>query len=171
MFLNQLSESEYHPYFQGYISMVGEKDMLTSMEEGMSSTLDFFRSIPGEKLEYRYEPGKWTVKDILQHLIDSERMFCFRAMSFARSENAVLPGYNEDEFASNSRANQRSLEDLLAEYEAVRRASMAMFASFDSDALKSTGIANGNKLSARAAGFLICGHEIHHKRVIEQRYL
>ncbi|MCW5519522.1 DinB family protein [Aureitalea sp. L0-47] len=171
MKVQDLSPSEYNPYFQGYISKVGEQALLDGLVEGMRITETFFRAIPESKQTFRYDEGKWTAKEILLHIIDSERMFCFRALSFARCENTNLPGFDENEFAANSMANDRSMEDLVEEYSSVRKASIAMFSSFDEETLKRIGQANNSKLSVRAAGFLICGHEIHHRSIISERYL
>ena len=166
-----LSSSEYNPYFSGYISKVGERELMEGLKEGMKTTEIFFKDIPESKQSFRYAEGKWTPKEILLHLIDSERMFCFRALSFARSDNTNLPGFDENEFAANSNANERSMEDLIAEYICVRKASIALFGSFDKNTMRRIGRANNSELSVRAAGFLICGHEIHHRAIISERYL
>ncbi len=171
MNVKDLLSSEYSPYFQPYINNVADKPLLQCLEEGKLATESFFKSIPADKQEFRYEEGKWTPKEILLHLSDSERMFCYRAMSFARTENANLPGYDENEFAANSKANNRSLEDLISEYTTVRAASISLFKSFSDKTLLQQGRADNNLLSVRAAGFLICGHEIHHRNIITERYL
>ena len=171
MKVQDIGSSEYNPYFQGYISKVGEGTLMESLEDGMRLTVDFFGNIPESKQTFQYAEGKWTPKEILLHLIDSERMFCFRALSFARSENTNLPGFDENEFAANSNANSRSIENLLDEYMSVRNASIRLFGSFDEETLKRIGRANNADLSVRAAGFLICGHEIHHRNIIAERYL
>ena len=171
MKLSDISSTEYHPYFQGYISLAPDLSLEEALSNGLEQSAAFYASIPEDKLEYRYAEGKWSVKEIIQHLIDSERMFCFRALSFARSENANLPGFDENEFTANSNADKKSLDSLLEEYKAVRAATIHMFRGMEEATLKSTGMANGNTLSTRAAGFLICGHEIHHRNIITERYL
>lgn len=171
MTVRDLDPSEYGPYFRGYISKVGELPLVESLDQGKQNTLQFFNALPEEKRHFRYEAGKWTPKEILLHLVDSERMFVFRALSFARTEDAVLPGFDENEFAANSNANERSMQDLLNEFSSVRDATIAMFRSFSDDTLKRKGTANNSVLTVRAAGFLICGHEIHHRDVISERYL
>jgi hypothetical protein len=169
--VKDLESTEYPSYFQGYISKVGDTPLLQGLEEGKLDTISFFITIPVEKQLFRYAEGKWTPKEILLHLIDSERMFCFRALSFARSENADLPGFDENEFAANSHANERSVDDLINEFVAVRDASVELFRSFSNDIMKQRGRANNNVVSVRACGFLICGHEIHHREIIRERYL
>jgi hypothetical protein len=171
MKVQDISPSEYNPYFQGYISKVGDVSLLEGLQEGLRVTEGFFSSIPEDRQMYRYAEGKWTPKEILLHLIDSERMFCFRALSFARSENTDLPGFDEDEFATNSMANQRSMGNLIEEYVSVRKATITLFSSFSKEILRRQGRANKSELSVRASGFLICGHEIHHRTIISERYL
>jgi hypothetical protein len=168
---NQLAPEEFHPYFGIYINQVGNKTLLSALKEGKDETIQFYNSIPASKLEYTYAEGKWTPKEILLHLIDAERVFTVRALFFARSKNAELSGFDENIFAENSNANQRTIENLMEEYELVRNSTIALFESLTEDALKNTGKASGNVLSARAAGFIICGHEIHHIQVMKERYL
>lgn len=171
MKVSEINTSEYDPYFQGYIGQVGDKSLIESLTDGKSATVDFFSKLPEAKQTFRYAENKWTPKEILLHLIDAERMFCFRALSFARTANANLPGFDENEFAKNSMANARTMEDLLSEFTAVRQATVALFDSFSDEVLQREGMANRKVLSVRAAGFLICGHEIHHRKVIRERYL
>ncbi|MFK5983056.1 MAG: DinB family protein [Flavobacteriaceae bacterium] len=163
--------NEYNPYFKPYIDKVGDSSLLKSLKKGRKETIKFFKKIPSSKLEYKYEDGKWTPKDILLHLIDAERAFSYRALQFARSNDADLEGFDENEFADNSNANLRSRKNLLKEYKAVRNASIVMFKSFSDETLLQMGKASESELSVRAAGFLICGHEIHHKQIINERYL
>jgi hypothetical protein len=166
-----LSPSEYNPYFITYLSKVGEISLMQGLETGMLVTKAFFETLPEDKLEYRYAADKWTPKEILSHLIDSERMFCYRALCIARSENTNLPGFDENEFASNSRANERDMMNLVEEYVAVRLASIHFFKNLSAEVLARQGIANNHSMSVRAAGFIICGHEKHHREVITERYL
>lgn len=171
MKVSELNSEEYHPYFKPYIDKVGDQPLFKAMKVGKKKTSKFFKKLPKEKLNYHYEEGKWTPKDILLHIIDSERAFTYRALQIARAENVNLEGFDENEFVANANANSRSLKSLLKEYIAVRKSSIKLFKSFsDKDFLK-TGKANNNLLSVRAAGFLICGHEKHHLKIIKERYL
>ncbi len=129
------------------------------------------RSLSDENWQYSYAEGKWTPKEILLHTIDTERIFCYRALQIARSENAILPGFDENLFAENSNANERSPEDLINEYRTVRQATTALFESFSEQTMNNTGNANDKPLSVQAAGFIICGHELHHINIIKERYL
>ena len=169
---SELTQTEYFEYYKPYVALVGDLSLVAALENGLVETKRFFNDIiPSEKHLYQYSIGKWTPKEILLHLIDTERVFCYRAMFFARDQGSSLGGFDENIFGVNCNANGRTMVDLLIEYIAVRSASICLFQSFDKAALKQGGMANNQPLSARAAGFIICGHEIHHKNVIKERYL
>src|SRR5690606_27112498 len=123
------------------------------------------------KLDYRYAQDKWTIKEILLHLIDTERVFAYRAMCIARKDLTELPGFDQDAFVVHSHANERSVESLLSEYRNVRMATVSLFDSFDLRGLEQIGVANGSDLSVRAIVFIIIGHENHHLQIIKERYL
>ena len=171
MKISEIKSTEFHPYFKVYIDKVGDLDLFEALKIGAKETSLFFESIPESKLNYRYSEGKWTVKDILLHLVDTERVFCYRALSFARSKNSNLEGFDENIYVDNAQANSKFISELLAEYIAVRNATILLFKSFSDDDLKRMGKASDAVLSVRAAGFIICGHEIHHKQIIKERYL
>ncbi len=171
MKVSDITPEEYHPYFKPYIEKVGNKSLLKSLKKGKKETISFFKKIPKSKLEFRYSEGKWTIKDILLHIIDSERAFTYRALQFARSKNANLEGFDENEFVANAEANSRSLKSLLKEYKTVRKSTIQLYKTFSNETLKSVGKANNASLTVRAAGFLACGHEIHHQQIIKERYL
>lgn len=171
MHASSLSEKEYNSYYQRYIDQASGMPLQEGLAEGLLETSKFFESIPKDKLEFRYASGKWTPKEILLHLIDTERVFAYRALHFARADNVTIRGFEQDEFAANSHANERSLEDLLQEYLAVRTASIVLFKSFAPNILLRKGMASDAILSVRAAGFIICGHEKHHMDIIRERYL
>lgn len=166
-----LDPSEHNPYYQLYIKQFQGNSLLEGLTKGMESTVAYFQSLPKEKLEYAYAPNKWTPKEILLHLIDCERVFAYRALHFSRASKVVLPGFDQDEFASNVDGNSRSLENLLDEYKAVRHASIHFVRNCSEEALVRKGEASGSTLSVRAAFYITCGHEIHHCKVITERYL
>ena len=168
---SELTTTEYFEYYKQYIDLVGDTPLIKALERGLMTTKEFFESIPETKQLYQYDDGKWTPKEILLHLIDTERVFCYRALYFARAEGSNVEGFNENIFGANCEANSRTLDDLLKEFFTVRTASICLFESFSEVVLKRGGMANNNVLSVRAAGFIICGHEIHHKKVIQERYL
>lgn len=171
MMTQELSENEFNPYYKRYIDQAVELPLLDGLALGMQETHDFFKAIPTEKWDFRYEEGKWTPKEILLHLIDTERVFAYRALQFARSENVVLKGYDQDEFAMNSNANNRAPESLLEEFITVRAATISQYKSYNQATQQRMGEASDSPLSVRAAGFIICGHERHHIKVLKERYL
>jgi uncharacterized damage-inducible protein DinB len=131
---------------------------------------DFFASISEEKSMHAYAEGKWTIKEVLQHMIDTERIFNYRAVCFARKEAASLPGFEENDYAANSNANARSWKSLVEEFLAVRHATELMFDSFTDEMLDTAGKANNNSVTVGSVGFISVGHFYHHKKVIEERY-
>lgn len=171
MNITMLPINEYNAYYCNYINLVSHASLQIGLEDNFNKTLEFYESIPESELTYRYAEGKWTIKDIIQHLLDTERVFTYRALCFARKEPVALPGFDQDNYLANSNANERGKEGLINEYKAVRRASVALFAGFTDDMLKQLGIASGSPMSTRAAGFIIIGHETHHCNIIKERYL
>ena len=165
------SPNEYGAYYDTYISKVEQDDFLQALAEGKAATAAFFRSLPEEKWDHRYAPGKWSVKELLQHLIDAERVFSYRALRIARNDMTPLPGFDENEYAPASKAALRSPSSLLAEYEAVREATIHLFMHLDGEALSRIGTASNHPVSPLAAAFIIAGHELHHVGVIKERYL
>jgi hypothetical protein len=168
---SELKQTEYFHYYKPYIDLVDDISLIEALEVGLMNTKKFFESMSQEKQMYQYDQGKWTPKEILLHIIDTERVFSYRALYFARSEGSSVAGFDENIFGANCEANGRTLDDLLKEYVAVRKATILLFESFSEVVLKKGGMANNNPLSVRAAGCIICGHEMHHKKVIEERYL
>jgi hypothetical protein len=167
----ELKPSDFNPYYSKYIDSVGNLPLITALEKGWKSTHTFFENLPADKWNYRYAENKWTPKDILQHLSDTERVFAYRALYFVRFRNADLKGFDENVFADNAMANNKSSEDLLRENTSVRLATISLFKNFTNEQFKQFGVANGNRMSVAAAGFVICGHEIHHCNIIKERYL
>lgn len=168
---SDLTSTEYFKYYKQYVDLVDDVSLSEALQTGLINTTKFFETIPEGKLLFQYAEGKWTPKEILLHLIDAERAFSYRALYFARAANAHLEGFDENEFGKNCNANNRRIDDLLKEYIAVRTATIYLFASFSDLVLKKGGMANNNPLSVRACGFIICGHEKHHRKIIEERYL
>ena len=169
--MKNLDRKEYSDYFQYYINLNPTDDLIEGLENQLEITQNFFKNLPTEKLEYRYEVGKWTPKDILQHLIDTERVFSYRALRFARFDETALPGYEENHYAAHANANSRSMDDLLNEHKLVRFSTISLFKTFSEDMLKSIGTASNANNSVRSIGYVIAGHEIHHINIIQERYL
>lgn len=157
-------------YFDRYINQVEDIELSAALQQSIREIeqfpLDRWRAL-GDKV---YAPGKWTIKDILQHLIDTERVFAYRALSFARQESARLPSYDEDAFAQSALANRRELDDLVAELLLSRRSFEAMYQSFSPEMLQRNGLSFKGTYSVLSIGFIIAGHQRHHLKILEERY-
>ena len=167
-----LQPDEFAGHFATYINQVSNEYTLTEeLEISVHRLIKFVQNIPLDKFDYRYAEGKWTIKDIIQHIIDAERIFAYRALRFARNDKTALPGFDENDYVDEVQADKRSLQDLLTELAIVRQATLALFKSFSNNELLRTGIASNNPVSVRALGFTIIGHQNHHQRVFQERYL
>jgi hypothetical protein len=166
-----LNPNEVAPYYVDYIKLVPEQDIVKGLTNQTEELIHFFTSIPVFKHEFRYMEGKWTVKDIILHLIDAERILSYRALRIARNDKTALPGFEENDYVISARANERVFESLLAEYKTVRQATISLFESFSKEDLQQLGLASNNSVSVRGIGYIILGHELHHKQIILERYL
>jgi uncharacterized damage-inducible protein DinB len=165
-------EGEYAPYTIMYTSLLPDDgSVLVHMKDNYTVMKDFILSLPESKLMYRYAVGKWTIKETLVHITDTERIFAYRALRFARNDTTALPGYEQNDYVPYSRANERRLTDIFQEYGAVRVATLSLFESFNEEDLLRKGIANGNPASVRALAYQIVGHEMHHMKIIKERYV
>jgi len=172
MKIEKPGEGEYAPYAIRYIGLLPDDGLvLRHMEENLEATREFILSLPEERLAYRYAEGKWTIKEILVHVSDDERIYAYRALRFARNDATELPGFEQDDYAAHSGANGRDVRDILAEFATVRRATISLFEGFDREALVRVGVADGKVMSVRAAAYHIAGHELRHVNVIRERYL
>jgi len=133
--------------------------------------IKFVQDIPMDKFDYRYAEGKWAIKDIIQHIIDVERIFAYRALRFARNDKTELPGFEENDYVNEAYGNNRSIMELLTELSAVRYATLLLYKSFNGEQLLRIGIASKNPISVGAIGFIIIGHQNHHQKIFEERYL
>lgn len=166
-----LSKKEYGSYYQNYIDKSGDLSMLDGLRSNLDAIISFYQNIPDDKLEYRYAEGKWTIKEIIQHLMDAERVFAYRALRAARHDGTNLPGFEQDDYVLTSKANRRTMHQLLEEYKVLRSSTIHLLESLSQQDLSKIGMASGSPISARAVGFIIIGHENHHREIIEQRYL
>ncbi|MBV9986471.1 MAG: DinB family protein [Chitinophagaceae bacterium] len=163
--------TDFPEYFGRYISLV-DADSLQAAVKTYSSSLDtFYSGLPEAKADYAYAPGKWTVKEVLQHMIDAERVFTYRILRISRKDKTPLASFDENVFAEHSHADQRSLASLKEEFAAVRKSTDLLIASLDEEQLAEQGIASNNPVTANAIGYIIFGHLLHHKKVLEERYL
>jgi uncharacterized damage-inducible protein DinB len=165
-------EGEYAPYAIMYIGLLPDDGfVLKYLADNLKTTEDFILSLPEEKLTYRYAEGKWTIKEILVHIIDDERIYAYRALRFARNDKTELPGFDQDDYAAESGANERDIKVILKEFATVRNATISLFEGFDNKALLRAGVADGKIMSVRAAAYHIAGHELRHINMIKERYL
>jgi uncharacterized damage-inducible protein DinB len=165
-------EGEYAPYAIMYIGLLPDDGLvLKYLEDNLKATTDLILSLPEEKLVYRYAEGKWTVKEILAHVVDDERIYAYRSLRFARNDQTELPGFEQDDYAAHSGANERDVKDILNEFATVRRATISLFEGLDGEALMRVGRADGKIMSVRAAAYHIAGHELRHVNIIKERYL
>ncbi|MEJ1222000.1 DinB family protein [Sediminicola sp. 1XM1-17] len=166
-----LLTTEYNSYYQPYIDALGDVELMEGLKSGMDQFINEVKNIPDEKLTYAYGVGKWTVSEVLVHLIDTERIFQYRALRFYRNDRTPLPGFDQDEYVPASNANSRSKDSIIKEYLAVRQSTIALFETFEEKELNRTGMASGAKMSVGAAGLIISGHQKHHLAILQNRYL
>jgi uncharacterized damage-inducible protein DinB len=165
-------EGEYAPYAIQYIGLLPDDGLvLEHLKHNLEATQTFLRSLPEDKLLYRYAIGKWTIKEIIQHIADDERIYAYRALRFARNDQTELPGFDQDNYTRYAGANRRTLDELLAELASVRDATLSLYNGLADDMLRRAGIASGNVMSVRAIVYHIAGHELRHMNVIRERYL
>jgi hypothetical protein len=165
-----IPETEYAPFYHTYVKTVGE-DVFANLNGQLLSIPEFIRNIPAQKEDYAYAPGKWTVKEVFGHLIDTERIMAYRALRIARADETPLAGFEENDYAAYSHYHDRSMESLAAEFETLRKSNLFLFESFNDEELKRMGTASGKNVSVRALLFIVAGHVNHHKRILEERYL
>ncbi|MFY9559380.1 MAG: DinB family protein [Terriglobales bacterium] len=161
---------EYAPYYDRYISLVGPEDIVTVLEKQAPETVALLKSA-GPKADSRYAPGKWSVKELLGHVNDTERIMTYRALRIARGDKTPIEGFEQDDYVRDGNFGQRALADLIEEFVEIRKATVALFRPLDAEAGARRGIANKNEITARALAYVIAGHELHHRRVLQERYL
>ena len=163
--------TEHAPEFSNYVALVAEGDIIQTLERQIENSLSLLRTVPSDKGNFRYAPDKWSVKQLLGHLIDSERIFSYRALSFARNDQAPLPGYEQNDYVREADFDSRNLADMVEEYATVRRATIQLFRPLNETEWLRHGKANENDVSVRALAYIIAGHELHHMDVLRTRYL
>jgi len=165
-------EGEYPLYANMYIQLLPDDGLLLKhLRDNFVATKELILPLSEEKLNYRYAPNKWTIKEILVHIIDDERIYAYRALRFARNDKTELPGFEQDEYTLYSRAGERSIENIFEEYAAVRDSTIALFNGLPEDSFLRMGTANNNKATVRALAYHLAGHELHHMNVIKEKYL
>ncbi|MEO8405532.1 MAG: DinB family protein [Chitinophagaceae bacterium] len=157
--------------FHKYINQAKHDDVLKAIDKNGKDFLKLMKSIPKNKYVYAYGEGKWTLKEVFQHIIDAERVFAYRAVCIARGEQQSLPGFDENDYAAHSKANARDWDDMIEEFKHVRKSTSWLFRSFDNEQLDANGISNQTPVYVLAFGFIIPGHCQHHMKIIKERYL
>jgi uncharacterized damage-inducible protein DinB len=162
---------EYAPYYEQYVALVPAGDIIETLERQIADTLALLRSVPEDRAGSSYEPGKWSIKEVVGHVCDGERIFTYRALRIARGDRTPLPGYEQDDYTRAANFNARTLSNIADEFARVRAATVSLFRSFDAEAWQRRGIANDNEVSARAIAHITAGHELHHVGILRERYL
>jgi hypothetical protein len=161
---------EVPEYFWKYINLVEEDDLMIALKNQRNSMMNLLLSIPANKELYAYAEGKWTVKELALHINDTERIFAYRALRFMRGDETPLAGFEENDYATNSLASERSLTNIADEFFSIRNATIHLFESMPESIMKKTGVASGKTISVGALAFCICGHPIHHINILRERY-
>ena len=169
--MSRPDKSEYDPYYEHYISLVSDSDIIDALGGQSTRLQDVITAMPEEKGEFRYAEGKWSIKELLGHLIDGERMFSYRLLRIARADVTPIEGFEQDGYIENAHSNDRSFADLLEEFSLLRRANMIFIKNLQDDAWPRVGTANGVQISVRALIYIMAGHIEHHLTILKERYL
>ncbi|MBD0372563.1 MAG: DinB family protein [Pyrinomonadaceae bacterium] len=168
---NYPAASEYAPYYGRYVSLVPEGDILETLARQLDASLAVLRGIDEAKAGHRYAPDKWSIKELVGHIIDTERIFAYRAMRFARGDVTELPGFEQDDYVRNAAFDACPFDELVREFELVRGANLLMFKHLDEAAWQRRGVASSAEVTVRALAFIMAGHERHHIEILKTRYL
>ena len=163
--------SDFPTFYHGYVEHIESEDIIASLRDQHQKTLTLFESLSDEQANYAYAEDKWSIKEVLGHMIDAERVFVFRALSFARGEEQPLPGFDENTYVPAGRFGDRTLSSLIQEYNSVRKATIAFFENLRDDDWERRGIANQGNFTVNSIAFIIAGHEAHHLNILKERYL
>jgi len=169
----KVESNEYASFYQPYIDQINKNDksLIENLEDSLQKALKLLNTMDNEKQLYRYADGKWTIKELVQHIIDAERVFNYRALRFARNDKTDLSGFDENDFVTASKANQRDFKELLEEFSALRKSTIFLYKSFSENSFLLQGKASGSVMSVRALGYVTSGHLLHHLQIIKSRYL
>lgn len=162
---------EFAQYYARYLAQVPDGDVVATLTSQIDDTLAFLRALPAPRAAYRYAEGKWSVKEVVGHIADAERIFAYRALRIARGDETPLPGFDQDPYVRAANFDARSLLALASELESVRRATLTLLRSMDDESLRRRGVASGAPVTARALAYIIAGHERHHMEILRTRYV
>ncbi len=165
------ADNEFAPFYAGYVKRAPDGDIVSTMDLQLNETLALLNSLPESMGDHSYAPGKWTIREIIGHLSDAERVFSYRALRFARGDTIPVEGFDENQYVANGAFGSRSLDDLLGEFEHLRRSSIHLFGGLTREAFSARGTASGKEITVRALAFVLPGHEAHHLDVLRTRYL
>lgn len=162
---------EYKAFYHGYIARVGDGEITGLLARQIGGTLELLRGIPEGRGSHRYAPDKWTIRETIAHMIDTERVFAYRALRVARGDATPLPGFDQDDYVPTSGAERRTIRDLADEFAHVRQATVDLFTHFDDEAMARRGTASNSTITPRALAYIIAGHELHHAAILREKYL
>ena len=166
-----MNSASVHEFYQGYLDKVKNGTVVENLIESGDKLSDLVLTISEEQSMHAYDQGKWTIKELVQHMNDCERVFSYRALTFARNDHHDLPGFDENTYAAESFANERKMSAILNEFHIVRAGSIDLFSSFTSRVMDRKGTANGTEFSVELLGYIISGHTLHHLEILKERYL
>lgn len=169
--LRRPADAEFAPYYAKYIALVPDGDLLSHLAKQGAETQKLLRSIGEEKSKHRYAPDKWSIREVVSHIADAERVFTYRALRFARADATALPGFDQDVWAKTTNAHSQTISYLLDDLQALRAATVTLFRGFQDAEWERTGVASDNKVSVRALAYITAGHEHHHIKIVQERYL
>lgn len=162
---------EFAPFYAGYVAKVPDGDIVETLASQITDTAKLIRSLPESMGDHRYGPDKWSIREVIGHMADGERIFAYRALRFARADETPLPGFDENTYVANAGFGSRTIDDLMSEFEHLRHATVHMLRGLDEAAMSRRGSANDKEISVRALAFIMAGHERHHLEILRTRYL
>jgi len=169
--MSNVDLSRVPEYYHKYINLAIGDDLKTALQNHQTGLVSLLENVPEEKWDYRYAEGKWSIKEVVQHIIDGERVFSYRALCFSRKDKTALPGFDENLFTENANADSRTKQDLIDELKTVQKSSAQMFNSFNEEQLEQHGVASGQPTYVQGIAYILVGHALHHKKILEERYL
>lgn len=161
---------EYNPYYDKYVSKVPEGEVLALLQSQSEETLALLRQVPESRAGFRYAPGKWSIKEVVGHMCDTERIMAYRALRVGRGDTKPLPGFEQDDYIQTGNFERRTLADLVNEFQLIRQTTLALFRNFDEEALLRMGTASDSPISTRALVYIVAGHERHHAQILKEKY-
>ena len=168
--ISRPADTEYAPFYAGYVSNVAEEDVLPILGDQIAELSRLLERVPAERETYRYAPGKWSIREVIGHLGDAERVFGYRAFCISRGDQTPLPGFDENVYVERSGSDERPLAELVSELASLRESNLALLRRLDADAWTQVGTANGNPVSVRALAYIMAGHLRHHLKILRERY-